>query len=584
MRTLRGKLIVLLIVSGLTPLFLFGAFSLYNSQKSLRYSTKESFREITIRAAQEIDLFLTNARQLLETMATDLSETDLSQDQRRRIIENYAIRFPQFLKILVYDERMDLVYSTDLKDNSEDKPKIADLLKASSQDFLATKPYLSEDLTPVLWFLVPVDRQAKHQYLFAAQIDLLTMWKWVSETRLGEEGYASVVDKHGEVIASGNPHYKRAILSSEEPVFLEGFDVENPTPIPRLYDSPRGTVLISEQKISDNPQWYLVFTQPTREAFALLRTDAFLLLLVASVGLLMMWLTAVIGSRRTLLKPVSQLSKATEEIGQGNLKYRVEMHKTDELGRLGESINQMAGDLEGFQNTIRKQERMAMFGRMASGLAHDLKHPVKNVESAAKMMEDMYEDPNYRATFTKVVQREFTRINQFLDDLRNVTHEMPYNPNHVDVIGLLQDVVENFQADARQRDAKLVFKTTQAVLTMEGDSHLLHRLFENLISNALQALNKPEGRVSVLADRMDNFLTVDVCDTGMGIPPERLEGLFDEFTTTKRKGLGLGLAIAKKIVELHQGEIRVESQIGEGTTFKMRFPIKTIPEFQDING
>lgn len=580
MRTLRGKLILLLIVAGLAPLFLFGVFSLYNSQKSLRQSVQESFREITVRSAEEINLFLNHSRQLLETLATDLTESNLSITQQHRIIENYVIRFPQFLKILVYDKKMELSYSTEVNKSSKDHPKMVDLLKTRTKNFHNSKPYLSEDLTPVLWFFVPVGQANDARGVFAAQLDLMAMWQWVEETHLGKQGYASVVDEKGEMIASGDPYYKRTILSSEEPVYLKGFDVKKVSPIPQIEETSQGKILMSEQKISDNPKWFLVFTQPTREAFALLKESALLLLMVATGGLLLMWIAAVLGSRRTLLKPVAQLTKATGEIGGGNLDYRVKMKTKDELGQLGESINQMAADLSNQQETIRKQERLAMFGRMASGLAHDLKHPVKNVESAAKLMEEMYTDPEYRQTFTRVVQREFNRINQFLEDLRNVTHEMPYHPTHVDIITLLQEVVESFQADAKEREAKLIFKTNQAVLTLEGDPHLLRRLFENMVSNALQALDKPDGRVMVQADRSDGRVKIEVSDTGMGIPQDRLAGLFDEFTTTKRKGLGLGLAISKKIIDLHQGRVRVDSQVGEGTTFHLSFPMATLGDFK----
>jgi signal transduction histidine kinase len=105
-----------------------------------------------------------------------------------------------------------------------------------------------------------------------------------------------------------------------------------------------------------------------------------------------------------------------------------------------------------------------------------------------------------------------------------------------------------------------------------GDPDLLRRLFENFVSNAVQALTEKNGKGEVIVTDKDGKVLVQVRDTGHGIPPERLSGLFDEFTTTKGRGLGLGLAIAKKIVQLHGGEISVTSVVEKGTTFFITLP------------
>lgn len=109
-----------------------------------------------------------------------------------------------------------------------------------------------------------------------------------------------------------------------------------------------------------------------------------------------------------------------------------------------------------------------------------------------------------------------------------------------------------------------------------GDMFLLRRVFENLTSNALQALNKPEGCVELGVFLDAERVFAEVRDNGTGIPAEKLPGLFEEFVTTKRKGLGLGLglAIAKKILVLHRGMIKAESQLDEGTTFQLSWPIQ----------
>jgi len=109
-------------------------------------------------------------------------------------------------------------------------------------------------------------------------------------------------------------------------------------------------------------------------------------------------------------------------------------------------------------------------------------------------------------------------------------------------------------------------------LFVEGDLFAMNRVYRNLIINALQA-TPPRGRVIVRTTRDAQSAVVEVADTGCGIPKERLDTIFDDFVTTKRRGLGLGLAISKKIVEQLGGTISVASEVGVGTTFTIRFPL-----------
>jgi signal transduction histidine kinase len=109
-------------------------------------------------------------------------------------------------------------------------------------------------------------------------------------------------------------------------------------------------------------------------------------------------------------------------------------------------------------------------------------------------------------------------------------------------------------------------------LFIEGDLFALNRVYRNLVINALQA-TPPHGRIVVRTMRQDGQAVIEVADTGCGIPTERLETIFDDFQTTKRRGLGLGLAISKKVVEQLGGTITVASEVGLGSTFTLRFPL-----------
>jgi two-component system, NtrC family, sensor histidine kinase HydH len=110
-------------------------------------------------------------------------------------------------------------------------------------------------------------------------------------------------------------------------------------------------------------------------------------------------------------------------------------------------------------------------------------------------------------------------------------------------------------------------------LIVNGDRFALGRVFRNLITNAIQA-TEAGGRVTITTSRVGPDVQVNVADTGSGIPSDRLSAIFEEFVTTKRRGLGLGLAITKRIVEQLDGTIAVESEVGRGTAFTLRFPAR----------
>jgi signal transduction histidine kinase len=136
--------------------------------------------------------------------------------------------------------------------------------------------------------------------------------------------------------------------------------------------------------------------------------------------------------------------------------------------------------------------------------------------------------------------------------------------------------VESMRGFAEESGIALDAKFSSEPVIIEGDVFALGRVYRNLITNAIQA-TESGGRVTVTTLRDRNKVEVRITDTGSGIPPERLAAIFDDFVTTKKRGLGLGLAITRRIVEQLNGTIAVTSEVGKGTTFTMSFPVAQRP-------
>src|SRR6185312_15523657 len=133
--------------------------------------------------------------------------------------------------------------------------------------------------------------------------------------------------------------------------------------------------------------------------------------------------------------------------------------------------------------------------------------------------------------------------------------------------------IESMRDEGERNGITVEAQFAPGELVIEGDRFALGRVYRNLITNAIQA-TEPGGRVTVATARVGNQVEITVTDTGSGIPADRLGAIFDDFVTTKRRGLGLGLAISKRIVEQLDGTITVESEVGRGTTFTLRFPAR----------
>jgi signal transduction histidine kinase len=136
---------------------------------------------------------------------------------------------------------------------------------------------------------------------------------------------------------------------------------------------------------------------------------------------------------RSFITRIFALTRATRSLAEGRMDERVTDSGRDEIRELGDAFNSMADRLVELQEDVRKQERQAMFGRIAAGLVHDLSHPIQNIVNNAKLVVKLHDDAEYREEFRQIVERESTIIKRVLDDLKNIARPMPLEHFPVDV-------------------------------------------------------------------------------------------------------------------------------------------------------
>ena len=314
--------------------------------------------------------------------------------------------------------------------------------------------------------------------------------------------------------------------------------------------------------------------QPTSEAYASARRLQRRLFIAIAAALSAMVVVGLVFGRR-FIAPIFTLQRATQAVAAGDLETRVHIRGGNELADLGRAFNTMADRLVELQENVKRQERQAMFGRIAAGLFHDLSHPIQNLGNSAKLLARDDLDAESRETFQRTIEREVAALKRFMDDLRNIAKPKPIERFAMDVNGVVSEMVDSMRVEGERNGIAVEARYADGPLTIDGDRFALGRVFRNLITNAIQA-TEPGGRISIATSRAGDRVQVAVSDTGSGIPPERLSKIFDDFMTTKRRGLGLGLAISKRIIEQLDGTISVDSEVGRGTTFTMRFPARDV--------
>jgi signal transduction histidine kinase len=273
---------------------------------------------------------------------------------------------------------------------------------------------------------------------------------------------------------------------------------------------------------------------------------------------------------RRLLRPVKELSRAAAEIGKGNYDVRVPVQGQDEFGRLAETFNSMCASIRQGREDLIRQERISTIGRLSTSIVHDLRNPLAAIYGGAEMLVDTELSPEQVRRLSANIYRASRQVQDLLQELADVTQ----GRGHAREICRLREVIgaayQPFAAVAEAQRVELRIEVPEEV-ELPLDRSPMERVFQNLIGNAIEAM--PEGgSISVRADRQGAEVVVSVEDTGPGIPALIAPQLFQPFVTAgKKNGMGLGLALSRKTVISHGGDLWSEQKNG-GARFVMRLP------------
>jgi signal transduction histidine kinase len=284
----------------------------------------------------------------------------------------------------------------------------------------------------------------------------------------------------------------------------------------------------------------------------------------------------------SLTRPVKVLLRSTRKLKAGDLDHRV-ARLQDEFGELAHAFNEMAESLQLQLQKMQRAEQMAVVGKLAAGLAHEIKNPLAGIKVAMSVLGDEeYLSQEDREVVSKV-GKEITRLELLMRSFLDFARPPKPRMESVDVNSLLDSALTFYEGSNGRsgggQPATEVMKRFGRVPRTGADPMQLHQVFLNLVINAFDAM--PQGgtlTVKTAFDEAEQVIQVEIADTGHGIEPVHAENIFQPFFTTKPKGTGLGLPICRQLIEQHGGTIEALSNPEGGSCFRIRMPLRSIEE------
>ncbi|MDD2365213.1 MAG: HAMP domain-containing sensor histidine kinase [Desulfuromonadaceae bacterium] len=300
---------------------------------------------------------------------------------------------------------------------------------------------------------------------------------------------------------------------------------------------------------------------------------------------------------RIVIKPINRLLTATEKITGGQYSQRLNISGSAELARLAVAFNEMAGtlnsreiqaeeqmaaltsanrELEQAREEALRTEKMASIGLLAAGMAHEIGTPLAAIMGYAELVAGEYPEKADLQDYAGRISEDCLRIDRIVRGLLDFARPRAVSAESTDVRSVILSTVELLNHQGIFKNINVSLEVEDPLLPAKCDQYQLQQVIINLLLNGRDA-TPDGGGISVSAKLEDEFICIDVSDTGSGIPEESLKLIFDPFFTTKPpgKGTGLGLAISARIIEGFGGRIKAVSRVGEGSCFTVCIPLAT---------
>jgi signal transduction histidine kinase len=442
-----------------------------------------------------------------------------------------------------------------------------------------------------------------------ATVNLRFALDHISAVKVGKAGHAYVVDSAGWLIA--HPDISKVLKQTELSHLAQVQLALSPTPPQSAMTAVNddGRQVLTSWEAIPSTGWVVFVEQPLDEAFAPLTASLWRAGGILALGLAVALLASLYLSRR-MVEPIEAIRASAGRIGEGALDERIAVRSGDELEDLADEFNEMAARLgdsyatleqkvadrtrdlgEALTEIDEKNRQLQLASQHKSeflaNMSHELRTPLNAIIGFSELLLDSMvgtltpKQSDYVRDILASGKHQLAVINDVLDLSRVEAGRLDLERSTFSVSNAVTDAVALVRARATQRGIALSEQLDSHLGHVNADQRKVKQVLVNLLSNAVK-FTPDGGRVGVRAYRENGEVAIAVSDTGPGIAPDEIRLIFREFGQTAsargHEGTGLGLALAKRIVELHGGRIWVESQTGRGSTFTFTLPVRTHAE------
>jgi len=278
--------------------------------------------------------------------------------------------------------------------------------------------------------------------------------------------------------------------------------------------------------------------------------------------------------KTTVISHLQNLMQAFSRVGKGDYEVKVEENRKDEIGQLSASFNHMVRDLRNKERQLIQSEKLAMVGKLAAGVAHEINNPLGNISLYAQMLRDKVSNNSAREKL-KIIEEQADQTAKIVKSLLDFSRQSEPDFQLVDINEVVKKMLNVIEPQLYLNKINVIDNLGKSLPPVYVDPVQIQQVLVNIATNAIQAMKeREEPRLEVETLVEGGHVLVKIRDNGVGILEENLDKVFDPFFSTKGvgKGTGLGLSISYGIVENHDGEIMVESEPGEGSTFIVKLP------------
>jgi len=546
---LRTRALTIIVVS-VIPMLLISGLILYQFHRSYREKAYAHLKTLVKKHKQNIDRFLQeksgDIRFLARTFSfEELSDESFLQDRLESLQREFGNDFVDLG--VINAQGLQVAYAGPFKLGKALYSDAGWFQEAMKQEFVVSDVFLG--LRGLPHFIVAVrENHNGMDWILRSTIDFVAFDELVENIRIGETGFAFILNRNGEL--QTKPNLEVPLREIPYAAFLElqqsGKEKDQIYIVEREDDS--GNDFLYVGSFLKDEDWLLVYRQKTSDAFADFRRTMRVTLAILVLGILAVVSTSIIVSQRM----ASRFAQVDRE-------------------------KQMMNE------QIVETGKLASVGELAAGIAHEINNPVAIMVEEAGWIEDLLEeeefstgknlDEFYRAL--KQIRTQGLRCKEITHKLLSFARKTESNVKDVQLNHVLEELVALSEQHAKYSMVTIETAFQPDLPVVQASETEMQQVFLNLINNAIDAMEKEGGSLFIRTREKDGFVLVDVVDTGPGIPQSNLTRIFDPFYTTKPvgEGTGLGLSICYGIVKKMGGEIGVESRMGSGTAFQIYLPL-----------